>query len=317
MAHNLESMFYVANDEMGNPSKRLVPWHGLGTPVKEALTSTEAIELAGLNWEVIQKPIFTEDKRIPNYMANVRSSDNSVLGVVTDSYKIVQNSEAFAFTDSLFDEGVRYETAGSLRGGKTIWLLARMPREKILDDDIDPYLVFTNSHDGTGAIKVAITPIRVVCNNTLNLALSQAKRSWSTKHMGSMQAKLEEAKHTLGFANKYMGSLNEEADRLVNSSISFSEVEEVIKEMFPIDEDASDRQKANIKKVHDDIMVCYFAPDIKKYIDTKYGFINAVADWCGHAEPSRRTADYNANNWGRIMGGHPVLDKAYELVCAK
>lgn len=312
MPANVETMFYVSNEENG----RFVPWHGLGTPVSEALTSKEALERAGLDWEVLQKPIFTEGKEIPHFMANVRSSDNSVLGVVSDRYKIVQNTEAFDFTDSLINDDVRYETAGSLRNGRTIWLLAKMPQTEILGDKIDPYICFTNSHDGTGAIKVCVTPIRVVCNNSLNLALSKASRSWATKHMGSISSKLEEAKRALHLANNYMEKLDEEADRLANSKISDEEIHKVLDELFPISENASDRQKNNIQKAKEEIMVCYFAPDIMKFMGTKYGFINAVSDWCGHATPTRMTSDYQSNNWGRIIDGHPIFDKAYELVTA-
>jgi hypothetical protein len=84
------------------------------------------LELSGLNWNVIQKPIYTNDNiLIPNYKANIKESDSKVLGVITDIYKIIQNKEAFSFTDSLIDEGCKYETAGSLQGGKKVWLLAK------------------------------------------------------------------------------------------------------------------------------------------------------------------------------------------------
>lgn len=315
MSANVETMYYVSNEENG----RFVPWHGLGTPVVEAPNSADALKLAGLDWKVVQKPVFTNNIEIPNYKANVRDSDNSVLGIVTDRYKIVQNVDAFDFTDSLIGEDVRYETAGSLRNGKTIWLLAKMNQQKILDDAIDPYICFTNSHDGTGAIKVCMTPIRVVCNNTLNMALNSAKRCWSTKHMGDIKSKMEEAKHTLGLANTYMEKLAEEADILANSSMKHEEIEKFLDELFPISEKSSDRQKDNIKKAKDEIMVCYFAPDIAKYLGTKYGVMNAISDWCGHATPARVTKDYASNNWGRIIDGHPVFDRAYELltkVCA-
>ena len=170
MAANIESMFYV----------RETPWHGLGTKVMEAPTSKRALELAGLDWKVVQEPIYTENNElIEGYKANVRDVDRKTLGVVTDRYKIIQNEEAFAFTDELLGEGVRYETSGSLQGGKKVWILARMPQEYIISGErISPYLLFSNTHDGSGAIKVALTPIRVVCNNTLNLAL-YSKRSWS------------------------------------------------------------------------------------------------------------------------------------------
>lgn len=105
MAANVESMFSV----------RTTPWHGLGTKVFEAPGSKEALELAGLHWKVLQKPVYTgENHLIPGYKANVRDKDHRVLGVVTDRYRVVQNEEAFAFTDELLGMGVRYETAGSL-----------------------------------------------------------------------------------------------------------------------------------------------------------------------------------------------------------
>lgn len=305
----VESMFSV----------RETPWHGLGTIVQEAPTSADALRLAGLDWEVKQNPVFTESGfEIPNYKANVRSSDNTVLGIVTDRYKVVQNHEAFAFTDSIIDTGeVFYETAGSLRNGKTIWLLAKMPEKSILDDKFDPYLCFTNSHDGTGAVKVCCTPIRVVCNNTLNFALNTATRCWSTKHIGDISSKLEEARYTLKMANKYMTKLDEEADRLANQKISEDEIAKILDELFPVNEDKdSDRKKNNVEEAKNQIMICYMAPDIAKFIGTKYGFLNAVSDWCGHATPARNTASYKSNNWGRIMNGHPIFDLAYNL-CTK
>lgn len=176
MAANVETMFYT----------RQKPWHGLGTMVQEAPTSKDALILAGLDWQVIQKPIITEDGiPISGFKANLRETDNRVLGVVTDRYRTIQNHDAFAFTDSLLGEGVTYETAGSLQNGRRVWVLAKLPQRYIISgDEITPYLVFMNAHDGTGAIKAAMTPIRVVCMNTLNLALSTAKRSWSTNHVG-------------------------------------------------------------------------------------------------------------------------------------
>lgn len=171
MAANVETMFYT----------REKPWHGLGTGVAKAPSSADALRLAGLDWKVMQEPIYTDaGRKIPGYKANVRDTDRRVLGVVTDRYKVIQNREAFDFTDALLGSGVRYETAGTLQEGRKVWLLARLPHEYIISGErISPYLVFSNTHDGSGAVRVAVTPIRVVCNNTLNLALRTAKRGWS------------------------------------------------------------------------------------------------------------------------------------------
>ena len=169
MPANVETMFYV----------REKPWHGLGTEVQEAPTSADALIYAGLDWEVVQKNVYTENgSLIPGYRVNLRSTDNAALGIVSDRYKVVQNEDAFQFTDDLLGAGVTYETAGALQGGRKVWMLARMPHRYIIaGDEIAPYLVVMNSHDGSSGIKVAMTPIRVVCQNTLNLALDSASVS--------------------------------------------------------------------------------------------------------------------------------------------
>ena len=202
MSANVETMMYT----------REKPWHGLGTKVMEAPTSADAIRLAGLNWTVEPKPVYDgEGTPIPGWVANTRSSDGKVLGLVTTRYKVVQNADAFSFTDHLIGGDVRYETAGSLREGKQVWLLAKMPSAKVAGDEVEPYLCFTNTHDGTGAVRVCMTPVRVVCNNTLNLALSSAMRSWSMIHTGDIEGKISEARQTLELAQRYMLELDRQA----------------------------------------------------------------------------------------------------------
>lgn len=309
MAANIETMFYV----------RETPWHGLGTRVITAPTSREALELAGLDWQVVQEPIYTEtEELIEGYKANVRDSDRRVLGVVTDRYKVIQNEEAFAFTDELLGEGVRYETAGSLQGGKKVWLLAHMPHEYIISGErISPYLVFSNTHDGSGAIKVALTPIRVVCNNTLNLALNTAKRSWSMIHTGDIKEKMQEAKNTLFMAEKYMDALGKEFEALRMISMTDAKVMEFIEELLPVDESATSQQIRNIKRLQEDIKIRYFeAPDLVGLGKNAYRFINAVSDFATHAEPLRRTSNYKENLFARTVEGNPLIDKAYQMVQA-
>lgn len=309
MAANVESMFYV----------RETPWHGLGTRVQEALSSSEALIKAGLDWNVVQEPIYTEtEELIEGYKANVRDSDRKVLGVVTDRYKVIQNQEAFAFTDELLGGGVRYETAGSLQGGKKVWLLAHMPHEYIISGErISPYLLFSNTHDGSGAIKVALTPIRVVCQNTLNLALSQASRSWSMIHTGNIQNKLQEAKDTLFMAEKYMDNLGKEFETLRMQSMTDKQVMEFIETLLPIEDNATSQQKRNMKRLQEDMKMRYFdAPDLQDVGRNAYRFINAVSDFATHAEPLRKTANYKENLFSRTVEGHPLIDKAYQMVKA-
>ena len=309
MAANVETMFYT----------REKPWHGLGVEVKEAPTSVDALQLAGLDWQVVQEPIYTDSgKQIPGYKANVRDTDHKVLGVVTDRYRIIQNQEAFAFTDELLGNGVRYETAGSLQEGRKVWLLARLPREYIISGErISPYLVFSNTHDGSGAVRVAVTPVRVVCNNTLNLALNTAKRSWSMIHTGDIKEKIQEAKDTLFMAEEYMDSLGKEFERLRRQKITDQQVKEYIELLLPIENGATTAQAKNIVKLREDLRKRYYdAPDLKDVGNNAYRFINAVSDFATHANPLRRTANYNENLFIKTVEGNPMIDKAYQLVCA-
>ena len=309
MAANVETMFYT----------REKPWHGLGTMVAEAPNSKDALRLAGLNWKVLQEPVYTENEElIQGYKANVRDTDRKVLGVVTDRYKVIQNEEAFAFTDALLGEGVRYETAGSLQEGRRVWMLARLPREFIIGGErISPYMVFSNTHDGSGAVKTALTPIRVVCNNTLNLALRTAKRSWSMIHTGDISGKIEEAKNTLLLADEYMTALGQEFEDLRKIKLSEKQVLDYIKILLPMEENYSLLQKRGVEKLRADMKMRYFdAPDLKDVGNNGYRFVNAVSDFATHSTPRRKTANYKENIFARTADGNPMIDRAYQLVKA-
>jgi phage/plasmid-like protein (TIGR03299 family) len=307
MAHEVETAVYF----------REKAWHGLGTVVEEAPDSKKALELAGLDWVVEPQPMYLQNNhQVPGYQANVRSSDGKVLGVVSNRYQIVQNKEAFDFTDSLIGNGLKYESAGSLRGGKRIWLLGQTHSVKILGDDVENYICFTNSHDGSGAVQVCMTPVRVVCNNTLNLALNSAERKWSTRHIGNLQMKLDEAKYTLELADKYVTELAKEAEKYANITVNTEKLEKILTNIFPADSEDTDRKKKNIQEKKDNFYMCYMAHDIQKFMGTAWGVINAASDYVGHIAPARRTESYNENNWGKIMTGHPILDKVTSLVSA-
>lgn len=307
MPAEVETMMYV----------REKPWHGLGTEVTEAPTSADALRFAGLDWQVNQEPVFNSRGGIvKGYRANVRDSDGSVLGIVGDRYKVVQNADAFKFTDDLIGGDVCYETAGSLREGKQIWLLAKLPERRIAGDAMEPYLCFTNSHDGGSGVKVCMTPIRVVCNNTLSIALSSAKRIWSMRHTENVHDRLEEARDCLFRADTYMDGLAEYADFAAYRRLGDAEIRNILSELFPVTEQTTDREKANIDKCKNEFWVCYFAPDIQKFRGTAWGAINAMSDMVTHSMPHRNTKNYAENNWGRIMDGHVLIDKMAKLCMA-
>ena len=309
MSAEIETMFSV----------REKPWQYSMTSdvtkiIQEAPNSYDALVAAGLDWNVESNPIYDANGNlIKGFKANTRSSDGKVLGIVGNRYKIIQNVDAFQFTDNLIGGDVRYETAGSLLGGTKVWMLAKMPERKIAGDDVETYVAFTNTFDGKGSVRAIVTPVRVVCNNTLNLALSTAKRSWSMRHQGNIEKKIEEAREALELTDIYMEELAKQAERWANVTINEELVQKALNKLFPTKEDDSDLKKRNIQDAKDQFMVCYFAPDIAKFRDSAWGFINAASDFVTHSEPKRRTENYEANRWNKIMDGAPLLDSVVDM----
>lgn len=311
MSANVESLFYVG--------ARNLPWHGLGEMLEDAPTSADAIVAAGLDWTVHQQEMYLENGSVvPNAYANVRDKDSKVLGIVGSRYQIVQNVEAFDFTDELIGEGCVYETAGSLKEGKQIWLLARLPEAvQIAGDDTMPYLCFTNTHDGTGSIRVASVAVRVVCSNTLSAAMRSAKRTWTARHTGNLEAKLSQASQTLQLANKYIEELKKGCEQLALKNIDGDKLIKYINMLLPETDDMTKGQIQNLKDVKNDIWIRYtYAPDLVDREQTMLRFFNAVADSASHREPTRLTKNWRENRFMDLVSGNDLIDRAYQLALA-
>lgn len=303
MSANVETMFSV----------REKPWHGLGTIVQEAPTSGEALSLAGLDWTVRQEPVIYKDQD-SGYFMNIRSTDDKVLGVVGGRYKPVQNVEAFNFVDELVGAGVTYETAGSLSTGKRIWLLAKMPDIKILGDVVEPYMCLTNCHDGFGSLKVCMTPVRVVCQNTLNLALNSAKRSWNCRHTGNINNKMSVAAETLGLATEYMQSLSKSAEDLYSIKIASKDFHKLSQQLFPVTEMMSDRKKESQTLLRQQLQHAWDMDDLGNIRGTGWGFMNAVSDMATHKPPARKSDNYQENAFMYVLDAPAILDQAMKLM---
>lgn len=311
MAANVESMFSV----------RETPWHGLGKIVQDAPTAEEAIVLAGLDWTVKQEPSgYILNKNfisIPDQFVNLRSSDNKYLGTVSKDYKIFNNVEAFSFLDSLTNEGLKFETAGCLYNGK-VWLLARMPETEIVGEKTERFLLLSLSHDGKSSIRLCCTMVRVVCQNTLSLALSSAERSWFTRHKGDIQGKVEEAQRTLQLSSAYQKAYEDEALRLAAQKFSMREFKIFVETLIPsAKEDATPIIKARITDQRDMLHAVYEkTPDLNNIRGTKWGVLQAVSDFVNHKEPLRKTDTYRDSQLDSLATGNKMLDKAYEILSA-
>ena len=293
-------------------------WNGLGTDISACRTVDEALAKSGLDFTVHQTDVITDELYpIPlrGFKANVKD-DGTPLGIVSTKYKVVQNSDAFGFLDGLVDEGMKFERAGGLQNGRKVFVLARMPDRYIISgESISPYIVFINSHDGSGSIKVLMTPIRMICLNMLNLALRNAMRSWSAIHSGDIPGKLEDARNTLIYADKYMQELGVTIEELKHKPITDAKVIELVSALYPTDNGMTDVQLRNVGQQRKDLLERYFhAPDLEPLRRTEYRFINAVSDHATHAEPIRRRGNFNEALFSRSVEGNPLVDRAYSLL---
>lgn len=207
MAHNI---YYNEQSEKHSFfSVKEKAWHNLGQIVQDYPTSAKAIRHAGLDYEVEKRKLFTpalEDTNIevPNYFSTIRTDNNTVLGVVGKDYQIIQNRDAFSFFDSIVGgDGILYETAGALGKGERIFITAKLPNYIRVgsDDLIEKYLFLTTSHDGSGSITAAFTPIRIVCANTLNAALLTQTNTVRIRHTSNAKQRLEQAHKVMGISD--------------------------------------------------------------------------------------------------------------------
>jgi phage/plasmid-like protein (TIGR03299 family) len=272
------------------------PWHRLGVNVDRAQTSDEAIGLAGLDWRVESWPVRAFDAEtdrsihVPNKVALVRDDTKAVVGVHSESYAPLQNRDAFGFMDSLVqDDVLRYETAGSLKGGKVIWMLAKLPGSIELAGGADvshPYMLLSNSHDGTQAIRVMPTAVRVVCQNTLRMAHGRrGQRGLSIRHTGRIESKIAEAREVLGLAVKQTKAYGEQVSALAGKSLKRAEALAYFEGVVPIERGASERTKRAVDKTRGRLMELFMdepANTLKGIEGTAWAALNAVTQYVDH-----------------------------------
>jgi phage/plasmid-like protein (TIGR03299 family) len=228
MAHEVETMAYAGE----------VPWHGLGVKVLDDLTPAQMLEKAGLDWTVDKVPTYIDfnGQKIPTEdSALVRSTDGKILSVVSGDWNPVQNHEAFDFFNDFVMAGdMKMHTAGSLKEGKNVWALAKVDDDfEILNGDkVEPYLLFSNPHEYGKCIDIRFTAIRVVCNNTLTLALgSTSDMVVRLNHRRAFDP--EVVKKTLGIAHKKMSTYKEAAQLLSTKRYTDETLLDYLTEIFP------------------------------------------------------------------------------------
>lgn len=328
MAHNIS-----LNQQTGKYSFFSVKekaWHGLGQIVSDYPTSAEAIQHAGLDFEIEKRPLFTYDTEnhrgetdieipeveVPNFFATVRADNDSVLGVVGNDYQIVQNRDAFSFFDSIVGggEGILYETAGALGNGERIFITAKLPdyiRVGSGDDVIEKYLFLTTSHDGSGSITAAFTPIRIVCQNTLSAAMNCKTNTVRIRHTANAKQRLEEAHKVMGMSNLLSTQLEEVFNHWAKVQISDKEVKRLIQlAMAPnretlqnLKSGKDDELSTLFKNTVDDVFAYAMMNETQLLETTKgtvFGAYNAVT---GYFQNVRNYKDEEAKLKSLLFGG--------------
>jgi phage/plasmid-like protein (TIGR03299 family) len=345
MAHNINF-----NSETGRYSFFSVKekaWHGLGQIVEQYPSSEEAIRYAGLDYEVAKSPLYTRgsgifqtsnsieigssELEVPNYYANIRTDNNAVLGVVGKDYHIVQNREAFNFFDEIVGggEGILYETAGALGQGERIFITAKLPdyiRVGNGDDVTEKYIFLTTSHDGSGSITAAFTPIRIVCQNTLNASLRCMSNVVRIKHTSGAKQRLDDAHKVMGLANALSSQLEDIFNHWAKVKVTDREVKKLIqlalcpnKETLDLLKKGAEHEVSTLfKNTVDDAFAYAMESESQQMETTKgtlFGAYNAVT---GYYQNVRNYKDNEAKLQSIVIGGTAQLksQKAFELCTA-
>lgn len=279
---------------------RNLPWYNLGTELDSfARTSKDAITRAGLDWTVEKRKMYTLNASgnkilVPDTFAITRNIDDKVLGTVKGRYTTFQNEEAFSFTDSIVQAGEAvYESAGELKGGKAVYLAMKLPETFTVggEDLHEMYILLRTSHNGGGAIRVFLTPIRVKCTNIMSTVAKSAEQSWSITHVGSLSEKLAEAQHTLQNTQEYMKEFVLQSEELMRIKITDEKAYKILEDVLP--------QRPKTEEKIEAMMDYYKSSPTNGYTGTGWGLLNALTEYQEHGIEHRSP---EAHFWTGIDG---------------
>jgi phage/plasmid-like protein (TIGR03299 family) len=295
MAHNLET----ENGEVAFALRGAPAWHNLANRIfskDEEVTTQLMLDEAKLsNWNVRLSPLTEHISEEWNDVSQAQlvlrtnpfNQNTDVLATVGKRYNVIQNEELFAFADAIHDADptCRWESAGSLRKGKVVFGTVEIPRTMVLDpqganDETKLYLIVWTSHDGSVAVQAAVTPVRVVCQNTLNLAMRNAKQSFKIRHTQTADGKIAVARETLGLTLGYFDEFEKQAQALFAQSITDAEFSKLIKTIYP--KPADDASKVALTKWENKVVLLddlyHNSPTNATIKGTKWGALNALTE---------------------------------------
>ncbi len=304
MAHELET---VANGATAFASARLSAWHQLGTITENCMTADEIMTKAFLGgWKVrkidLQGVEVTDDgvrvitcpDKWMTVRTNIVTNETEYLGVVGEDYQVVQNEQVADMLDKLVDEsGAHFETAGSLRGGRSVFVTMKLPESMRVAgvDDLELYLAATTSHDGTSALRVDATPVRIVCANTQRAAFDRTKGFYVFRHTSNVHSQIAQAREAMGLMWKYLDAFQAEADRMINETLTMGAFEKIVAELWPLADDASEPTKKNSRKRSATLRYLIRDADTQAAIKgTRWAGYQAITEYIDHYAPAKDAA---------------------------
>ena len=298
-------------------------WSAIGTKVKNCTTPAEALEAAGLDWEVAPKPMYyrgTDGKvrSVPDMQANIRSDTQAVIGIVSTRYQRVQNARAFEWTAQLKTEGATFDYMGQTRGGRRVFLVARLMEEiEILGDTIAQYVCVSTTHDGSGKFEIALLPVNELTGVLLNIGIRNAKRGWAIKHIGDLDNKMKMTAETIRGSHEYAMAVDETARKLASIALTTEKWESVCERVVGhLPEGASERAASQWQERFEALRANIKIPELKRHADNGWGAVNAVSRYLSNAVPQRKSDGWKESRFERFISGEARLDAALEEILA-
>jgi phage/plasmid-like protein (TIGR03299 family) len=301
-------------------------WHRLGTVTTDCLTGQQVMDVAYLGgWDVRKERIQAVESGavVPNKWATTRlhpkTSKREVLGMVGGSYQVVQNEQACALLDFIVDEtGAHFETAGSLRGGREVFVTMKLPDTMRVAgvDTMDLYLAMCTSHDASRLGRVLCTPVRIVCANTQAAAFANNVGEYTFRHSGDIEGKLTDVREALSLVPVYLDQFQEEAEKMIEKQLEWDQLQRIADELWPLGED--DPEAAFLKKMARERDLKYLfeeAPTQGNIRGTAWAGYQAITEWLDHRQPAK--SDYHRAN--KVLADGTVTatkKRAFDLVLA-
>lgn len=315
---------------------RTPAWHGLGHVAKDYMNLEDAIRLAELDWPVQMVDLFRRGdinpatgnatpEKLEDYKGLVRHKNgkSELLAVHGSGYTPLQNREAFEIVNRLMGMGAQFETAGAVKGGKIVYCQARMPENyKVLGDEFQQRFVLLNSHDGSLALCGGPCETRVVCWNTVQFArqeiMTKRRNVFSRiKHTTNMNQHIKRAEKIWLETLANRERLQKQAEYLQKIKFTEKKYLGLVKDLMPMKDDPTAREKANVTEKRSQLYKALGREDLENFGRSGWAFCNAVADFVDHAQPLKKTKNFEENRYIKVVQGHELLQNAVGLVIAR